>query len=587
MPRQAALPVTRYRAPDLDGIKKLYDRGAWRKALYRAKQALRQMPDHAGLLALAGMAARKLGHWSEAEALLRRAVKADAPGGDPARRLAALLLERDRPEEAVAWFSERLRTAPEDASACNGMGMALLATGRFPQALTILSEAVRLAPDEADYMANLGRAFELAGMMAEARRAFGLACAIAPDNPGHHAARARLEQKNGATEAALESLRAAGERWPQDAEILNTRAVILSALGEVDAARDALRAAIRADPGNHAPLVNYATWFSVANAPEIPKALRRMAQDEGGDRSKRASVMFTLARTEEEAGDDAAAYEALLQANRMRRAGLRYDPENDARMFAALKREFADARAAEPAGDAAGPVPIFITGLPRSGTTLTETILSRHADVTALGELDTLMHAVRRNWLNPDLPVAEKPAALARDYMQALPPVAQAARHVTDKMPLNFRFIGHVVLSMPRARIVHVTRDARATCWSIFRHNFSSAGNAFAYDPEDLVRYHALYRDLMAFWEARFPGRIVTLDYDALVADQEAQTRAFLRALGLEWDPACLSPEKSRRAVLTASSGQVRRKVYGGSSQGWRRFERFAGEWLNQLDQAP
>ena len=587
MSRSSAQSVATPAGPDLNAIQRLFDRGDYRRAHIQAAKALKVLPGHAALHALAGASARQIGRFDEAERLLRRAVELDGEGSQFARLLGDLLLQRERAEAAAEVLAGRLRHHPEDAEACNGLGLALTATAQFPQALTILSEAVRLAPGNAVFVANLGACFEQAGMVDEARQCLAIACSLAPDEPRYAGMRARLEYFAGEAELALETLATALEPWPRDGRLIDGKAVILSALGRRDEAEAAYRAAIVVEPGNHTAYANFANRFDMGREAGVEAAVRQMLARPGGD-AVRMSLLYTLTKIEEDKGDFGAAYRALEEANALRRAQLRYDPERDVRMFAALKREFEGA--GDPGGlvtAGEGPIPIFIVGLPRSGTTLVETILERHAEVAALGELNTLMHGVRRGWLAA--PEGRKAAALRADYLGTLPVLAQGARFVTDKMPLNFRFIGHVAAAFPEARIVHVTRDARATCWSNYRTFFSSAGNGFSYDPEDILRFRGLYRDLMAFWEERFPGRIVTVDYDALVADQVRRTKDFVAALGLPWDAACLSPEASRRAVLTASTDQVRRKVYGGSSEGWRRYEPYAGAWLNRLEgiQAP
>ena len=573
---------------DLSAIQAAYDRGAFRKALYRAKKVLTILPEHVALNALAGVSAKALGHVAEAEAFFGKAIASEGPGSAWQSPLGELLLEQERADAAIDCFAARLKQAGGDARACNGLGLALLATGQFQQALTILSEAVRLDPSNAQYLGNLGQVFESSGMIGQARQCFTLACQLDPDIPRLHIQRARAEHYDGDANSALDTLSAAHRRWPKNAEIINAEAVVLSALGRRDAAREKYRAAIRAEPDNYVPYANFANNFVMDDEPEIEAAVQRMLASTGaaaGGAARHRSLQFTLTKIHEDKGNYATAHAALVQANRLRKAELGYDIARDARMFDALKVEWAELNSHDVTATASRQIPIFIVGLPRSGTTLCETILSRHDQVTGMGELDNLMHAARR--CRPGAMGPEWPTALRRDYLSSLPDSASQTRFFTDKMPLNFRFIGQIATAFPEARIVHVVRDARATGWSIYRTFFSSAGNGFAYDPADVVAYYRLYRDLMEFWHRRFPGRIVTLDYDALTDDQDGQSRAFLDQLGLDWDPKCLSPEKADHAVLTASSQQVRRKIYAGSSQGWRRYEPFAGEWLNRLGQGP
>jgi hypothetical protein len=141
-------------------------------------------------------------------------------------------------------------------------------------------------------------------------------------------------------------------------------------------------------------------------------------------------------------------------------------------------------------------------------------------------------------------------------------------------MPSNFWWIGFIFGAMPEAKIVHVKRDARATCWSNFKHCFSRKGNGFAYDLQDVAEYYKMYTDLMAFWHEMFPGRIYDLNYEALTEHQKDETEKLLKYVGLKWEDQCLEFHKTQRAVQTASATQVRQKMYQGSSEEWRKYEK-------------
>ena len=150
-------------------------------------------------------------------------------------------------------------------------------------------------------------------------------------------------------------------------------------------------------------------------------------------------------------------------------------------------------------------------------------------------------------------------------------------------MPFNFRWIGFICAAMPEARIIHVKRDARATCWSNFKHYFPHRGNGFAYDLQDVAEYYKLYVGLMAFWHEKCPGRIYDLTYETLTEYQEDETRKLLEYVGLDWEDRCLDFHKTKRVVRTASATQVRRKMYQGSSDEWRRYERHLAPMVELL----
>ena len=161
--------------------------------------------------------------------------------------------------------------------------------------------------------------------------------------------------------------------------------------------------------------------------------------------------------------------------------------------------------------------------------------------------------------------------------------MSDGKRFVTDKMPQNFRFIPLICAALPEAKIIHVQRNAAATCWSNYKHYFPSNGLGYCYDLHDVVSYYKLYNDLMNVWQAEYSGRIYLLNYEDLTNDQENQTRKLIDYLELTWEEACLSPEKNKRSVRTASQQQVRQKVYKGSSEAWRKYEPFLNGAFDSL----
>ena len=168
-------------------------------------------------------------------------------------------------------------------------------------------------------------------------------------------------------------------------------------------------------------------------------------------------------------------------------------------------------------------------------------------------------------------------------YLAGASKVSNGKQFITDKMPQNFRFIPLICAAFPEAKIIHVQRNAAATCWSNFKQYFSSTGLEYSYDLEDIVSYFGLYTDLMDFWQSIYRDRIYNLDYEKLTIDQKKETRKLIKHLELDWQEACLSPHKNNRNVRTASQQQVRQKVYTGSSENWRKYEPFLNGAFDDL----
>jgi len=217
--------------------------------------------------------------------------------------------------------------------------------------------------------------------------------------------------------------------------------------------------------------------------------------------------------------------------------------------------------------------PIFILGMPRSGTTLVEQIISSHSQVHGAGELRFLSRfggsLSRGNQTNS----SENVLQMRKAYLCELEKVSNGCQFVIDKMPHNFLYVALILKALPEAKVIHVQRDPAATCWSNFKHYFDEKGLGFGYDLKDTVNYFKLYQDLMEFWDQQYSEHIYHLDYEKLTLDQEAETRKLIEHLELDWEDNCLSPQENERIVKTASQQQVRQKVYTGSSQAWRKFE--------------
>jgi hypothetical protein len=228
-------------------------------------------------------------------------------------------------------------------------------------------------------------------------------------------------------------------------------------------------------------------------------------------------------------------------------------------------------------------LPVFIVGMPRSGTTLIEQIISSHSMVTGAGELNHVPQfggylALEPKCINP-LAILD----FREQYLSAVSELSNGKVVVTDKMPQNFRFIPLICAAFPEAKIVHVQRNSAATCWSNYKHYFTSNGLGYCYDLEDVVTYYKLYKDLMKFWESKYGERIYSLKYENFTIDQENQTRKLIEHLELNWEEACLSPHKNKRSVRTASQQQVRQKIYQGSSEGWRKYEPYLNGAFDSL----
>jgi tetratricopeptide (TPR) repeat protein len=307
------------------------------------------------------------------------------------------------------------------------------------------------------------------------------------------------------------------------------------------------------------------------------------------------NYLFTLANTYERSGDHERHFELLLKGNDLKRQEIDYDFAREQDICEKIKALFPDktddARSPADAGDSSL-TPIFIVGMPRSGTSLVEQIIASHSQVYGAGELARLRQIVRpmisaavdigRPDNNPVLRnnIENK---IRSDYLGYLKKLNQPEKIITDKMPLNFMFLGFILSAIPSAKVIHLKRSPMAVCWSIFKHSFRGGGNGYGYEMDELSEYYLLYHDLMEFWQTRFPDMFYHLDYEELTENQEIETRKLLDYCGLDWDQRCLDFHTTTRDVRTASQVQVRKKMYQGSSSAWIQYRKQLQPLISRL----
>ena len=232
--------------------------------------------------------------------------------------------------------------------------------------------------------------------------------------------------------------------------------------------------------------------------------------------------------------------------------------------------------------------PIFIVGMPRSGSTLIEQIISSHNEVSGLGEIEYFSKIIAKSsqeipFLDKNILTEESILSIRNKYLESSKIKNIKEKYFTDKWPLNFRNIGFILSAFPEAKIINTKRNSIATCWSIYKYYFSSNGNGWAYSQEDISNFYKLYEDMMHYWHEIYPNKIYDISYEKLTDNQEEETRKLLDYCGLEWDENCMNFHNNKRAVKTASSLQVRKKMYQGSSEAWKEYEDYLQPLIENL----
>ncbi|MEX0644002.1 MAG: sulfotransferase, partial [Parvularculaceae bacterium] len=416
------------------------------------------------------------------------------------------------------------------------------------------------------------------------------AIALDPKNPEIYNNLGVALQNEGDDRAAIECFDRALRLAPALHQSLNNLAVSLEALGQIEEARSRLRLAVEARPDYAEAHRNFSRLTTYkAGDPHID-AMMRLAINASLDDEARAQLGFAIAKALIDIGEDDAAFDFLAEANRIKRSLIRYDIDEDDALFDKIKATFTAANLATFGGKGlADQAPIFIVGLPRSGTTLVEQILASHRFVEGAGELNVLndgMVPFRPSKMKSGPPLLQGAdfRALGEQYVRTVQARGAKKPRFTDKAPLNFRWIGAIRLSLPNAKVINCVRDPRDIGFSLYRNYFAAGGVRFAYDLAEIARYINLYKNLMVYWRTFLGDFIYDLDYERLVADQQGETQRLLDFCGLDFDPACLAFEKTERSVKTASAAQVREPLTDRSIGMWRRFETRLGPLLENLD---
>lgn len=469
--------------------------------------------------------------------------------------------------------------APSVPQIHNEVGTIYVSLSMGDAAEAAFERAHRLAPDHPDFASNYGSLLTARDRELDAIPIFNAVLARQPEHLGARRGLGRAYLGLGQSEAAIAAFDTVLVARPTEADTLANRAAAHFSLGHREAAVADMRRARSIDPARVEFMRMYCHMAKVAADDPIIATMETALQQPGRIGQDLLRLHFALAKSRHGVGHHAKAFAHWDVANRIVRSLSGYDIAEDHALFAQIK-SLASARPAPlDLPPASRRRPIFIVGMPRSGTSLLEQILSSHPDVHGAGEIADLSDAVNAvgGLAGPLEPDALQD--LRRLYLNGVAQKTPDAPWVVDKMMVNFRLIGQIVTALPEAKIIHIRRDPMATCWSNFRHFFPNGGQASDYgnDLGDLGAYWRLYDDLMRFWDATYPGQVHTLDYEALVADPKRETAAALAYIGLPWDEACLRFDENTRAVTTTSAAQVRQCLYTGSSDDWRAYDNFLG----------
>ena len=528
-------------------------------------------------------------------------------------------------DKALLSIKELIQDFPNIPLLHNISGACNSALGEIDSSIISFNKAIELKPDYDEAYFNLGVAFHQTGQLGEAINCYERAISIKHAYPTAHNNLGLIALSQGQLDNALKSFEWAVAYSPEYAEAHNSLGAALQELKQFEKAKVSFKKAVALNPQYAQGLHNLAILSEIINLPDeaseyYEKALAvepnyaeayrnqsrtkkykkndpQIAQmqsiysNDNLSISDKVHINFALAKVNEDLGNQKDFFKHLDEGSRLRKKQLNYNINETEEFHSSLIRLFSEdqPKIKQLSLDPLDIRPIFIVGMPRSGTSLVEQIISSHHSVHGAGELNNFKNVVTpalKNYIGNLTNTINEDDLLSirKNYIKSLMDLNVSEKIITDKMPVNFRMIGLILTAIPEAKIIHLTRNPKATCWSNYKHYFANE-NGFTFDQEDLARFFILYQELMGFWHKSFPNKIHDISYERLTTHQEDETQKLLKYCELDWDNNCLNFHKNTRAVHTASASQVRQKMYQGSSDAWKKYEKFLQPLIMGLNQ--
>jgi len=525
--------------------------------------AITLKPDYAEAHFNYGVTLRDSGQTDLAVESYRKAIAFLPNYPDAHNNLGSSLLELDQYEDAVEHFEWAIAYKPKFFEAYNNLGLAKQEIDQIHEAITYFEKAIAINPVYAQAHLNLGNAFESLGQKDAALNCFELALANDPSN-----AQAQLNIGTAFKE-----------------------------LGNIEVAIQSFKKAIEINPSLGVAYFNLTNMMDKKVDGKLITKMLSILSSNDLKQSDRINFCFALANSYKYLDKNNDFIKFLHEGNRLRKLELNSSLERSQSSMGIAMKIFKSVPSINKKSIQFEPSnirPIFIVGMPRSGSTLVEQILSSHSSVHGAGEIQSMrkiISPVLKSYANDNsifisqfndkslnkdrnsfLPLKVF-KSIRQKYLNALSKISVSENIIVDKELLNFRFIGFILTAFPEAKIIHQVRDARATCWSIYQSNFHQSGLGFGNNIEDLSGYYKSYIKMMNFWHKTFPNKIYDLNYENMTTNQKIETKKLLEYCELDWDKNCLNFHSNKRAVKTASSLQVRKKMYQGSSEAWKKYE--------------
>ena len=538
----------------IKNLESLYNNKNFFELIKYSEVFLNKFPESKFIYNLIGVAYFNLGKYSSAIENYNISISLN-PKNSEAYNNKGLCLKKMRDfEGALENFKLALKINPHFSDVYNNIGNLYYELKSFKDAEKIWSDGLKVSPTDIVLLRNLGTLlFEKKGEISLSKKKFEKILALSPNKPF----------------------------------ALNYLGMIYKSEGKFDEAEDYFKKAIEADSNYSESYYNlsYLKKFNKQN--NFLRKLEKLYSSKQVFEEDKVYICFSLAKAFDDLGKYSLSYKYLSEGNLLRKKLIGYNINKDKKLFSKIYKNFKqlqnDNLKLPDYNNLNNKVPIFILGMPRSGTTLVEQIISTHSKVFGAGELNILSNSIYKldilnNKVSEDLLLK-----LRNNYLAHINEFNTSRKMVVDKLPANYLWIGLIFTIFPNAKVIHVKRNAVATCWSNYTKYYSNPGIGFVYSLGDLGKYYKMYLEMINYWDNHFPGKIHSLNYETLTEEPINEIRNLISYLDLKWEDECLKFYKNPRIVKTASSLQVRQKIYKGSSRKWLNYSQFLSKLEKEL----
>ena len=480
-------------------------------------------------------------------------------------------------DEAINCYELALTINPDFADAHNNIGIIHQSIDQFDEAANCYKKAIAINPDHSEALSNLGNILKECGQFNEAIEFYEKALIVNQKFDDAHYNLGISLYELGKTDKAIDSFKEALSLNPNYSDAHNSLGNIFQDSGLLDEAFNSYVHALAIEPDNAQFHRNLSVLKNYKDGDMQVRHMESLLSKKNLIEQDRISLCFALAKAYQNLDKEVELFKVLNEGNHLRKKELNYSIETDLKKHLTTKKLFKLVNKKISQYEPITIRPIFIVGMPRSGTTLVEQIISSHDKVYGAGELtslDNLIIPILNEYSSNNHALSEKNFfSIRKGYLNSIVSLKTTKRIITDKMPVNFENIGFILKAFPEAKIIHLKRDAMAVCWSIYQRYFPSKSLGFPYNMNDLAQFYNSYGELMSFWHELFPNQIYDISYEDLTTNQIEETRKLLEYCELNWDENCLNFYSNKREVKTASSLQVKEPIYQGSSEVWKKYE--------------